>query len=471
MINSDGTVTAYYEVVITNKGTRKVKLTKPVVDTVTVPSGFTLNEVRAFIGTTPVPGTPSRMNSFSITPEAVGEIDPGAQRIVRVEVKATADTATREQIGDGTYSSVCASGTPNSADNPTGLFNAVSLEGESDEPAGTTNNQACVDPIIIDPSVKKSPRPGPAVQVAPDGTATLVYTVTASNPSTEYPATTREITEVVSLPDTVKANGMVTVTAPASQGVTIRDAATAWTQNQFVSGGRLRLASAVELPPRATQDFVITVPIKVTANEEQWAQLRTCQSTVPGGPGGVPNIVDMNRDKDVSDNTACIPLLPPDPAKLLIKKVDFEGNALPNALFAIFAENPNSPGTMAPEPIVGSVPMVGGTVGNYATTLKPGVYYLVETRSPAGYSLLPNPVAFRVAGAEKGYAIELLNRDDAVVVEILNNESGQLILQVADVSSGELPQTGGNGHLRTYVLALLLLIVGAFGLWRRGSVN
>ena len=86
-------------------------------------------------------------------------------------------------------------------------------------------------------------------------------------------------------------------------------------------------------------------------------------------------------------------------------------------------------------------------------------YYLYETKSPAGYNLLSEPVSFRIAAGYNtdGSALSAGNP----TVTIGNGEpSTTLSTDVVNQSGAELPSTGGMGTTIFYVLGAVL-VVGA----------
>lgn len=115
------------------------------------------------------------------------------------------------------------------------------------------------------------------------------------------------------------------------------------------------------------------------------------------------------------------------------------------------------------------------TNGYYAAKLKADkFYYLVETKSPAGYSLLPEPILFRIIADSEGNQniqfhdarTKIALKDSSPLVNVFDKNGAKsstaVFLQVADTRTGELPKTGGFG---VWLWALLgLLVVGAGGI-------
>lgn len=76
-----------------------------------------------------------------------------------------------------------------------------------------------------------------------------------------------------------------------------------------------------------------------------------------------------------------------------------------------------------------------------------GRYWLVETRSPAGYELLPRPVAFELTREGMIYDVRLLDpdADSAVAMAFMNVDRDTAKFDIADFARGELPLTGASG--------------------------
>ena len=86
-------------------------------------------------------------------------------------------------------------------------------------------------------------------------------------------------------------------------------------------------------------------------------------------------------------------------------------------------------------------------------------YYLYETKSPAGYNLLSEPVSFRIAAQYSSDGTTLSAGYPTVTIG--NGEpSTTLSTNVVNQSGAELPSTGGMGTTLFYVLGAVL-VVGA----------
>lgn len=95
--------------------------------------------------------------------------------------------------------------------------------------------------------------------------------------------------------------------------------------------------------------------------------------------------------------------------------------------------------------------------------LKEGIYYIVETQSPRGHSLLPQPVGLKLTkSGSDSLTASLLNPKDAAMVR-LDMKDNVATLIVSNVrSGGTLPHTGGNGVM-WYLLVSMALIGGGLG--------
>ena len=115
--------------------------------------------------------------------------------------------------------------------------------------------------------------------------------------------------------------------------------------------------------------------------------------------------------------------------------------------------------------------------------LSPGVYYLVEEQTPQtarltlqaqgdaqGYSLLPGPIRFELTygeGSNDGFGINVPSSAEAYFVLSARVEDGRAIMDIGNITRGEMPLTGGHGVWGFVFAGLLLLAVGGFAAQRR----
>ena len=206
---------------------------------------------------------------------------------------------------------------------------------------------------------------------------------------------------------------------------------------------------------------------------------------------GLMNEAAMGGWKD----TDCIPLTPPEKKMgIFLEKVSYNpdapdqiqtGGLLDGAEFTVHRADPNGALNLNSD---GSVnldtnPVVRQSQTNTAGRVElqgldaPGVYYLIETKAPQGYNLLVEPIKFSTAWDEKGNAIiEVLsgggvavsgNQCDKTGIPECDSKVG--ILQIADVTKGEMPKTGGNGVALWALAGAAMAAAGVFAMRRRNA--
>lgn len=87
-------------------------------------------------------------------------------------------------------------------------------------------------------------------------------------------------------------------------------------------------------------------------------------------------------------------------------------------------------------------------------------YFLVETRAPAGFSLLTEPIPFKIV-KENGIAKVVL-ANSSVVAEAGKGEGSLAVMTVANIRQGNLPKTGGLGVQFPALLGGALVAAGVF---------
>ncbi|APT89850.1 hypothetical protein CSPHI_00670 [Corynebacterium sphenisci DSM 44792] len=337
------------------------------------------------------------------------------------------------------------------------------------------NRLGAVDCIVDNREVptaaaRKEPVLGEPVQVNPDGTAELSYTVTVANPSTANEAAAGELFDIIRLPADVVAAGDATVAFAEVDGVEVTGPTATIAQAELTRDSRVRLAESATLAPGKELPVTVTIPVQVEdIAGADWDRLGRCEgdgSTV--SPVGVPNSVELAGDEDPADDNACIPLTPPREAVVNIAKVDNEDTLTPldGSEFALYGSTPD-----------GSIDWddrITGGPGNdrLAEGVREGRYHLVETKAPEGYALLASPVAVEVTGHAEGYTIALADDADGGLVAVGPGEedaaADELWVRVADLTTGTLPKTGGTGPA-PFALAALLAFAAALAARRRLS--
>ncbi|MCT1548108.1 SpaA isopeptide-forming pilin-related protein [Corynebacterium amycolatum] len=180
--------------------------------------------------------------------------------------------------------------------------------------------------------------------------------------------------------------------------------------------------------------------------------------------------VKMSESNKVLSSISCVVdnYEAPDtkPGKLTLEKaeyVDGEGvKVLPGLGGATFDIYPSAGG----QPDFSGGPVYTITPDQKSIEInETGTFYLVETKSPAGLSLLPEPVAFEISIDQetKEYTVSVVGGSSPLIKA---EGSGELmIMQVTDTKTGKLPKTGGNGVLLWTLFGAVIAACGWF--WTR----
>ena len=188
--------------------------------------------------------------------------------------------------------------------------------------------------------------------------------------------------------------------------------------------------------------------------------------------GGFANSVKMG---DLEDE-GCYP--GPDKTRFYLWKVDSDsaGNitTIPardgdkyGAQFAIYDQDPTGPAANK----IADLKVTED--GKYLwTELDYGTYFLLETKSPDGYQLLPTPVKISIKRDANGKTIVESDQQNALFAASKPSDLPQdypdgAWLQVANVHQGVMPKTGGDGVILPILAGLLIAATGAMGIRRR----
>ncbi|MEJ6012938.1 SpaA isopeptide-forming pilin-related protein [Corynebacterium sp. H127] len=160
----------------------------------------------------------------------------------------------------------------------------------------------------------------------------------------------------------------------------------------------------------------------------------------------------------------------PQEAMLKITKVAYDSDATKDNYVIIDGSNaefvvyPDKEG----KPDYAGVPLLTLKAGETAAKgLEAGTYWLVESRSPAGYQLLPSPVRFQITPTGEAWTTTIQNDGTLVFEDDVNKPTNEIWLKVADIKTGKLPKAGGNGVFVYLLLAVSLIGVGALYARRR----
>ena len=306
--------------------------------------------------------------------------------------------------------------------------------------------------------------------------------------------------------------GKLTDKPDFAKGLEIQSAKIAETQagldsasNATATGGVYTLTDGVELAPGATKEYWIRFavtrnPAAAGYSEADLACSVNGNNELAPGKGLFNEVLAENgKDSDgTSNNKACGPTVPHD---FVVIKAGTQNTGktftdasnqytgpngvtlypLSGAEFAIYKSNPN---TDANATVVKTLTQANATDGYYWSVNDLNLdtaYWLVETKAPAGHSLLPQPVEFKLTSraSGSGTTIELASdlTDSAKwatsAVQAFASDSstpgpqGFLVggtrkatIVVKDTEVGELPKAGSIG-IYPYIGVAAALMSGA----------
>lgn len=308
--------------------------------------------------------------------------------------------------------------------------------------------------------------------------------------------------------------GKLTDKPDFAKGLEIQSAKIAETQagldsasNATATNGVYTLTDGVELAPGATKEYwirfaVVRNPAAAGYNEADLACSINGNNELAPGKGLFNEVLAENgKDSDgTSNNKACGPTVPHD---FVVIKAGTQNTGktfadasnqytgpngvtlypLSGAEFAIYKSNPN---TDANATVVKTLTQATATDGYYWSVNDLNLdtmYWLVETKAPAGHSLLPKPIAFTLTasrGNSSGTTVELADdlTDSAKwaksAVQSFSSEASSLpgpqgflvagtrkaTIVVKDTEVGELPKAGSTG-IYPYIGVAAALMSGA----------
>ena len=314
---------------------------------------------------------------------------------------------------------------------------------------------------------------------------------------------------------TLAANtGKLTDKPEFAKGLEIQSAKIAETQagldtasDAAATDGVYTLTSGVELAPNASKEFwirfTVTRNTAAAGYSEENLACRADSTGIPKAGYGLFNQVYAENGKDwdgTENNKACGPTVPHDfvvvkagtqntgktfmdPSNQYTGPKGVKMYPLSGAEFAIYNANPN---TDANATVVKTLTQANATDGYYwsVNDLELGrVYWLVETKAPAGHSLLPRPITFTLDAAQTdgtGTKVELGDEVENTAkwakgaVQAFSSISGSLpgpkgflvgnarkaTLLVKDTEVGHLPVSGSFG-IYPYIGVAVALMGGA----------
>ena len=163
--------------------------------------------------------------------------------------------------------------------------------------------------------------------------------------------------------------------------------------------------------------------------------------------------------------------------KIRIVKEDQTGSLLEGAIFELYKEGYDPAKTSQENAEFKLKEMVSGKEKSdstdaliYEDVLKPGTYYLVETKAPDGYLLLEAPIKIELKEASETGTItveaSIAGKQITYPKLSKDSESGNWKLKVTNNAGFVLPSTGGSGTRLFMIVGSILTLGAGLLLWR-----
>ncbi|MCT1686794.1 hypothetical protein [Pseudoglutamicibacter cumminsii] len=272
----NGEWTSAYTVTVTNDG-EIAGTSKAVTDTPSVPEGFKIT------GAT-VDGEAVEITDGTFTVTDGVKLAAGEDKVFEVVLSGTYEAGKADWVAVGECETE-GEGNPDK-----GLFNKVTMEGDSD---GPENNDAC-NPVGKDPSFAVKKDADTTSVVTSEGkTWKATYTVTVSNTG-DIAGTSQAVTDTPSVPKGFAVTG-ATVDGEAVE----------------ITDGTFTVTEGVKLAAGQAKTFTVTLTGDVAKSGVAWLAVAECELEGEGNPAkGLFNKVAMEGDSDGPENNdACVPVV------------------------------------------------------------------------------------------------------------------------------------------------------------------
>lgn len=186
---------------------------------------------------------------------------------------------------------------------------------------------------------------------------------------------------------------------------------------------------------------------------------------VAGCARNTATIIGNELDPETGNNTTTAEECTDIPLKIQIQKVDANNHAqMLDAKFELREPVGDSVANYVPAQTGTEIAVNADGTSGTVDVKTDKYYFLIETKSPSGYSLLPEPMLMRVEKDTVGNPIVKFPKQVNAFPVLTSNikvDKGLITIPIADVKeSGTLPKTGGIGVGMVALLGVVIVGVG-----------
>ncbi|ESU57312.1 MULTISPECIES: DUF6923 family protein [Corynebacterium] len=210
---------------------------------------------------------------------------------------------------------------------------------------------------------------------------------------------------------------------------------------------------------------IIFGPVPPSSSVSVEISAKQPETMVDGCARNTATIIGNETDPMSGNNTTTAEECTDTPLKIQIQKVDADNHTKTlNAKFELRDPVGDSVGNYVPAQTGTEIVVNADGTSGTADVKTDKYYFLVETKSPSGYSLLPEPMLMRIEKDTAGNPVVKFPRQVNAFPVLTSNikvDKGLITIPIADVKeSGTLPKTGGIGVGMVALLGVAIVGVG-----------
>lgn len=210
---------------------------------------------------------------------------------------------------------------------------------------------------------------------------------------------------------------------------------------------------------------IIFGPLSANTSVSVEISAKQPETMADGCARNTATIIGNETDPVPGNNTTTAEECTDTPLKIQIQKVDANNHAqMLNAKFELRDPVGDSVDNYVPAQTGTEIVVNADGTSGTADVKADKYYFLIETKSPSGYSLLPEPMLMRIEKDTAGNPVVKFPRQVNAFPVLTSNikvDKGLITIPIADVKeSGTLPKTGGIGVGMVALLGVAIVGVG-----------